>query len=83
MYGDALTVGSEYLTLSHPSFHKLALGLSSKKPMTIDLIELSPSDAAAFATREFLSVSLGCMKSHERCTYDATDHADCAGGSIT
>lgn len=39
------------------SFHKLTLGLSSKKPMIINLSELSPSDAAAFATKEFLSVS--------------------------
>jgi len=36
----------------------LTLGLSSKKPMTIDLTELSPSDAAAFATKEFISIAL-------------------------
>jgi len=36
----------------------LTLGLSSKKPMTMDLSELSPSDAAAFATKEFLSIAL-------------------------
>jgi len=36
----------------------LTLGLSSKKPMTIALTELSPSDAAAFATKEFLSIAL-------------------------
>lgn len=36
----------------------LTLGLSSKKPIIIDLTELSPSDAAAFATKEFLSIAL-------------------------
>jgi len=44
--------------LNPSSFPKLTLGLSSKKPMIINLTELSPSDAAAFATKEFLSVSL-------------------------
>ena len=45
------------LSLNRFLFRKLTLGLSSKKPMTMDLSELSPSDAAAFATKEFLSVS--------------------------
>ena len=55
MYGDPLSVLR--LPFNRFSFRKLTLGLSSKKPMMVDLTELSPTDAAAFATKEFLSVS--------------------------
>ena len=55
MYGDPLSVLRP--PFNRFSFRKLTLGLSSKKPMIINLSELSPSDAAAFATKEFLSVS--------------------------
>jgi len=59
----ANTIVTNDLTVGNWSAEKgakinLTLGLSSKKPMTIDLAELSPSDAAAFATKEFLSIAL-------------------------
>lgn len=67
MYGDISAVGSQTAV---ESFHKLTLGLSSKKPMTINLTELSPPDAAAFAIKEFLSVSFQQWTTHERCLRD-------------
>ncbi|KAF9792578.1 hypothetical protein BJ322DRAFT_1103068 [Thelephora terrestris] len=36
----------------------VTLGTAAKKPMVMHLTELSPSDAAAFATKEFLSIAL-------------------------
>ena len=56
MHGNIPTAGSQ-AAVESLLISKLTLGLSSKKPMTVNLAELSPSDAAAFATKEFISVS--------------------------